>query len=156
MHLMSRAFHEGDEIPVRFTCDGSNLSPPLEWHDVPPGTRSLALIIEDPDAPDPDRPRTTYTHWVLYDIPPETRHLDESMANVDLLPPGTKLGVNGSQRPNYGGPCPPTGRHRYFHRLFALDTVLPDLDLPTREALLRQMKGHVLAEADLVATYARH
>jgi Raf kinase inhibitor-like YbhB/YbcL family protein len=156
MHLMSNAFHEGQEIPLRFTCDGSDLSPPLQWRDVPAGTRSLALILEDPDAPDPKHPRQPFSHWVLYNIPPNTGSLEEAMANVDLLSTGAKLGVNDLHRPGYGGPCPSIGRHRYVHRLFALDTVLPDLAYPTRGALLDAMEGHVLAVAELVGTYQRH
>lgn len=156
MQLRSDAFRSGEEIPLRYTCDGSDLSPPLSWDGVPAGTRSLALIIEDPDAPDPNAPRRTYTHWVLYNLPPETRSLEEAIATSGILPEGTKVGVNDAQEPSYGGPCPPVGLHRYFHRLYALDTVLPDLGYPDRESLLRAMHGHVIATAELVGTYQRH
>lgn len=156
MHLRSSAFGPGEEIPLRYTCDGSDLSPPLSWDDIPPGTRSLALIIEDPDAPDPNAPRRTFTHWVLYNIPPTVRSLDEAVAATGVLPEGTKPGINDAQEPTYGGPCPPVGRHRYVHRLYALDTVLPDLNYPDRDTLLSAMEGHIIATAELVGMYQRH
>jgi Raf kinase inhibitor-like YbhB/YbcL family protein len=156
VHLRSSAFESGDEIPLRYTCDGSELSPPLSWDELPPGTRSLALIVEDPDAPDPNAPRRIFTHWVLYNLPPEVDRLDEAIADAGVLPEGTKLGINDSQEPAYGGPCPPVGRHRYFFRLYALDTILPDLGFPDRSTLLKAMEGHILGSADLIGTYTRH
>jgi len=156
VHLRSDAFRSGEEIPLRYTCDGSDLSPPLSWDDVPAGTRSLALIIEDPDAPDPNAPRRTYTHWVLYNLPPGTRSLEEAVAASGVLPEGTKAGINDAQEPFYGGPCPPVGRHRYVHRLYALDTELPDLGYPDRDMLLRAMEGHIITTAELIGTYQRH
>jgi Raf kinase inhibitor-like YbhB/YbcL family protein len=152
MQLLSPAFRHGGEIPARFTCDGPDHSPPLEWSGLPAGTRSLALVVEDPDAPDPAHPRLTYTHWVLYNIPPTIHSFAEAL---DRVPDGAKPGVNNEGEPAWTGPCPPIGRHRYFHRLYALDTLLPDLGFPTREMLLRRMEGHVLGQAELMATYQR-
>ncbi|AOZ04028.1 phosphatidylethanolamine-binding protein [Cupriavidus sp. USMAHM13] len=150
--LTSPAFHAGAVLPQRFSCDGAGVSPPLDWSGVPAGTRSLALVIEDPDAPDPAAPRMTWVHWILYDLPPDTAGLPEAVSAAGL-PPGTRQGSNGWQRTGYGAACPPVGRHRYFHRLYALDVVLPDLGTPDRSALERAMQGHVLAEAELVGTY---
>jgi len=150
--IESAAFaHEG-AIPARYTCDGKDLSPPLAWSGVPGGARSLALVIEDPDAPDPAAPKTTWVHWVLYDLPPDCGGLPEA---VRALPPGTLEGLNDWTRTGYGGPCPPVGRHRYFHRLYALDARLPDLHRPTRARLAAAMRGHLVAEAALVGTYAK-
>lgn len=145
---------EGGEIPSRFTCDGDDVSPPLVWSEVPEGTGSLALIVEDPDAPDPEKPQRVWTHWILYDIPPETSGLAEAITAEDL-PEGTRQGLNDWERTGYGGPCPPVGRHRYFHKLFALDTELGELHCPTRSELLEAMEGRVIEKAELVGTYAR-
>jgi hypothetical protein len=123
--LTSRAFAAGAAIPARFTCEGDDLSPPLAWSDPPPGTRSFALVIDDPDAPDPKAPRMTWVHWVVYNLPPDARDLREG-AGGGALPSGARAGRNDWKRPDYGGPCPPVGRHRYFHKLYALDVVLPD------------------------------
>jgi len=152
--LSSPAFAPGGEIPPPFTCEGQDLSPALEWTKLPDGTQSLVLIVDDPDAPDPRAPQRTWVHWVLYDIPPTARGLPEGVAAVDL-PAGTREGTNDWKRTGYGGPCPPIGRHRYFHKLYALDTVLPDLDRPTKGRLEEAMKGHVLGEARLVGTYEK-
>lgn len=153
LELRSTAFaHEG-EIPRRHTCQGEDRSPPLEWHGVPPGTRSLALIVDDPDAPDPAAPKMTWVHWVLYNLPVDATGLSEG-ASTDL-PAGTREGVNDWQRTGYGGPCPPIGRHRYFHKLYALDCVLPDLGRPTKEMLQKAMEGHILAWAALIGTYQK-
>ncbi len=149
--LRSPAFQEGGSIPARYTCDGEDLSPPLEWSGVPEGTRSLALVVDDPDAPDPAAPKMVWVHWVLYNLPPDSTGLPEG---VTALPPGTLEGLNDWKRTGWGGPCPPVGRHRYFFRLYALDTELPDLGTPTRAQLLEAMKGHVLGEAVLMGTYA--
>lgn len=153
--LQSPAFTHQGEIPKRYTCDGEDISPPLTWSGLPQGTRSLALIVEDPDAPDPKAPKMTWVHWVLYNIPPDTTGLPE---NVDrrALPPGTLEGLNDWHRTGYGGPCPPIGRHRYLFKLYALDTVLPDLGRPTKAQLEKAMSGHVLEQADLIGTYQRH
>jgi len=152
--LVSGAFEHGAGIPRRYTCEGDDLSPPLAWSGVPAGTRSLALIVDDPDAPDPAAPRMTWVHWVLYNLPPATTQLAQGVAPAEL-PAGTLQGKNDWKRTGYGGPCPPIGRHRYFHKLYALDTTLPDLKQPTKDELLKAMQGHVLALAELVGTYQK-
>jgi Raf kinase inhibitor-like YbhB/YbcL family protein len=154
MNLSSAAFVPNAEIPSRHTCQGGDKSPALAWEDLPAGTKSLALIVDDPDAPDPAAPKTTWVHWVLYDIPPQTAGLPEAVA-ARALPAGTREGVNDWKRTGYGGPCPPVGRHRYFFKLFALDAVLPDLKKPTKGALEKAMQGHILAHAELVGTYQK-
>lgn len=152
--LTSSAFPPRGSIPREYTCDGDDLAPPLEWSGAPPGTKSFALIVDDPDAPDPKAPKTTWAHWVLYDIPAATTALPGGAAG-GTLPPGTREGLNDWKRTGYGGPCPPIGRHRYFHKLYALDVLLGDLHRPTRAALERAIQGHVLAHAELVGTYQR-
>jgi Raf kinase inhibitor-like YbhB/YbcL family protein len=152
MRIDSNAFSHNGPIPARYTCDGQDASPPLSWTDVPAGTRSLALIVDDPDAPDPVAPRMTWVHWVLYNLPPASQGLAEG---VRQLPSGTLEGMNDWRRTGYGGPCPPIGRHRYFHKLYALDRVLPNLGRPTKADLEQAMRGHVLAHAELVGTYQR-
>lgn len=152
MHLTSSAFAHQGEIPARYTCDGDDISPPLAWSGVPAGAKSLALIVDDPDAPDPRAPKMTWVHWVLYNLPPGDGGLSEG---VRALPAGTLEGLNDWRRPGYGGPCPPVGRHRYFHKLYALDTVLPDLHRPSKAQLEQAMHGHVLAQAELVGTYQK-
>ena len=154
LKLTSSAFEHQAGIPKRYTCEGEDLSPPLAWAGVPPAARSLALIVDDPDAPDPAAPKMTWVHWVLYNLPPATTHLDPGVA-LSALPAGTLQGRNDWKRTGYGGPCPPIGRHRYFHKLYALDTMLPDLKHPTRDQLLKAMQGHVLAQAELVGTYQK-
>lgn len=154
LSLSSPAFAPGAVIPVRHTCDGQEVSPPLRWTGLPASTRSLALIIEDPDAPDPAAPRMIWVHWVLYNLPVTAEGLAEGIAPAQL-PAGTREGLNDWHRTGYGGPCPPVGRHRYFHRLYALDTVLPDLGRVDKARLLAAMEGHVLARAELVGTYQR-
>ncbi len=151
----SPAFQPGGEIPTRCTCEGDDISPELRFSGVPPGAKSLALIVQDPDAPDPKAPKMTYVHWVLYELPPDCRGLPEG-ADARTLPPGTREGVNDWKRTGYGGPCPPIGRHRYFFRLFALDAILGDLGKPTRARLEQGMQGHVLETAELVGTYQKH
>ncbi len=152
--LASAAFAHQAEIPSRHTCEGEDLSPPLSWDGIPAGTRSLALIVDDPDAPDPAAPRMIWVHWVLYDLPPDTRSLADAVAAPDL-PRGAREGTNDWKRTGYGGPCPPIGRHRYFFKLYALDTVLPDLGQPTKKQLEAAMAGHVLAQAELMGTYQK-
>ena len=149
--LTSTAFSEGSAIPKRHTCEGQDTSPPLAWSGVPAGTKSLALIVDDPDAPDPKAPKRTYVHWVLYDIPPTATSLPEG----GVLPAGTREGKNDWGRTGYGGPCPPIGRHRYIHKLYALDGMLGDLGRPTKGQLEKAMDGHILAEARLVGTYEK-
>jgi len=152
--LTSSAFSANGAIPKQYTCEGSDTSPPLAWADLPPGTESLALIVDDPDAPDPKAPRTTWVHWVVYDIPPATKGVSEGVATAGL-PPGTRHGTNDFKRAGYGGPCPPIGRHRYFFKLYALDVAIPDLGNPTKAALEEAMKGHILAQTELVGTFQK-
>jgi hypothetical protein len=154
MTLSSPAFADNGRIPREYTCEGADTSPELRWDGIPPGTQSLALIVDDPDAPDPAAPRMTYVHWVLYNLPPDADGLAAAVP-YDRLPAGTQQGLNDWGRPGYGGPCPPIGRHRYFHKLYALDTVLTGLDRPTKEQLLAAMEGHVLAQAQLLGTYQK-
>jgi Raf kinase inhibitor-like YbhB/YbcL family protein len=152
--LTSSAFGSGDEIPAMYTCDGADISPQLTWRNVPSGTQSLALIVDDPDAPDPAAPRMTWVHWVLYDIPPTATGLPED-ADQRGLPEGSRVGRNDWNRQQYGGPCPPIGRHRYFYKLYALDVKLGELDRPTKRDLEKAMEGHVLAETELMGTYLK-
>ena len=154
LELTSPAFEHGGEIPSVYTCDGDDMAPALAWTGVPAEAQSLALIVDDPDAPDPEAPKMTWVHWVLYNIPASASSLPEGATSRDL-PPGTGEGRNDWKRTGYGGPCPPIGRHRYFHKLYALDTVLPELGEPTKAKLESAMEGHVLAEAELVGTYQR-
>ncbi|MEK6762017.1 MAG: YbhB/YbcL family Raf kinase inhibitor-like protein [Nitrospirota bacterium] len=152
MLITSTAFSNQSAIPVVYTCEGEDISPPMAWSAIPVGTKSLALIVDDPDAPDPAAPKMTWVHWVLYNLPPTINGLPES---VTTLPVGTKEGVNDWKRIGYGGPCPPIGRHRYFHKLYALDAVLPDLKQPTKAKLEEAMKGHIIGEAKLMGTYQK-
>ena len=154
LSLTSSAFAAQGSIPAKFTCDGSNVSPPLGWSGVPKGTKSLVLVVADPDAPDPKAPKMTWVHWVLYRLPPDATGLREAVPSKGL-PAGTVEGANDWGKTGYGGPCPPIGRHRYVHTLYALDVVLPDLGKATRAKLLAAMEGHVLATAELVGTYQR-
>jgi Raf kinase inhibitor-like YbhB/YbcL family protein len=150
--ITSTAFADGEAIPSRYTCQGEDVSPSLAWTGLPPGTKSLALLLVDPDVPDPAAPKRTWVHWVLYNLPATATGLAEA---VTALPDGTLPGRNDWGRTGYGGPCPPIGRHRYFHKLYALDVVLPDLGEPTQADLERAMEGHVLATAELVGTYEK-
>ena len=152
--IRSPAFAQGAGIPRLHTCEGSDLSPALEFGGVPQGAKSLALVVHDPDAPDPAAPRMDYVHWVLYDLPPGCAGLPQGAA-ASALPPGTRQGLNDWKKPGYGGPCPPIGRHRYFFVLYALDTVLEDLGEPTRQKLERAIAGHLLAKAELMGTYEK-
>lgn len=152
MKLESPAFPNEGPIPAEYTCEGRNVSPPLRWSDIPSDAKSLVLIVDDPDAPDPARPQRPWTHWLLYNIPPTTTALD---AGVRLLPPSALEGVNDWHRIGYGGPCPPVGRHRYFFKLFALDTSLRDLNEPDKAFLLHAMQPHVIAEAQWIGTYEK-
>jgi Raf kinase inhibitor-like YbhB/YbcL family protein len=152
--LSSSAFLEGHEIPQVHTCEGADTSPPLAWSGAPAGTKSFALIVDDPDAPDPAKPKMTWVHWVLYNIPATTTQLPAAVAPA-ALPPGTREGTNDWKRTGYGGPCPPIGRHRYFFKLYALDCELPDLHAPTKAVLEQAMTGHILAQAQLMGTYQK-
>lgn len=153
--LSSTVFAAGAEIPARYTCDGKNdVAPPLAWSGVPPAAKSLALIVDDPDAPDPKAPKVTWVHWVLYDLPVSAAGLPEGVT-ARTLPAGTREGRNDWKRTGYGGPCPPVGRHRYFFKLYALDAALGDLHAPAKAELERAMRGHIVAEAQLMGTYQR-
>jgi hypothetical protein len=152
--LTSTTFEHMGEIPKKHTCEGADVSPPLAWGDVPAGARSLALIVDDPDAPDPAAPRMTYVHWVVYNIPVSAEGLPEDTKTAGL-PAGALEGTNDWRRIGYGGPCPPIGRHRYFHKLFALDIVLEGLQDPTKAELEVAMQGHVVGRAELVGTYQK-
>lgn len=152
--ISSPAFSDGGSIPAKFTCEGSDISPALAWSGVPDGSKSLVLIVDDPDAPDPAAPKRTWVHWVLYDLPPDATRLPEAVAE-DALPPGTKGGLNDWKRTGYGGPCPPIGRHRYFFKLYALDTMLPGLRKPTKTDVEAAMQGHVLGQAQIIGTYQK-
>ena len=154
MQMTCSAFKPGGSIPSRFTCDGGNVSPPLEWTGVPAQAKSLALIVADPDAPDPKAPKMTWVHWILYDVPADSKGVREAVPSK-ALPAGTLEGANDWGKTGYGGPCPPIGRHRYVFTLIALDAVLPDLHGPSRAALEKAMDGHVLGKAELIGTYQR-
>ena len=154
MTLRSSAFTSDGKIPSKYTCEGGDMAPPLEWESVPEKTRSLVLIVDDPDAPDPRAPKMTWVHWVLYNIPPSAAGLPEGATGEDL-PQGTEEGLNDWKRTGYGGPCPPIGRHRYFHKLYALDTVLEGMNRPTKADLEAAMKNHVIAKTELIGTYEK-
>lgn len=148
--IKSNAFSANSTIPSKFTCDGSDVSPPLSWKDAPAGTKSFALISDDPDAP-----MGTWVHWVMWNIPAVATSLKEGMEKSASLSDGTKQGISDFKRPGYGGPCPPSGTHRYFFKLYALDTTL---DLPanaTKAQLESAMKGHILGQTQIIGTYSR-
>jgi Raf kinase inhibitor-like YbhB/YbcL family protein len=152
LNITSAAFAAGGPIPAVYTCEGKDISPPLSWSGLPAGTKSLALIVDDPDAPDPAAPKRVWVHWVLYNLPPTVTGLPEAVAD---LPAGTREGTNDWKRTGYGGPCPPIGRHRYFFKLFALDAELPDLGSATKDQVLKAMQGHVLEQVEMVGTYQK-
>jgi len=152
MTISSPVFNDGGEIPSRFTCEADDISPPLVFAGIPAGAKSLVLIVDDPDAPDPAAPKMTWVHWLVFNLPPDTGGLPEAL---EALPGGAEAGLNDWHRADYGGPCPPIGRHRYFFKLYALDARLTDLEQPNKPALLRAMQDHVLAEAQLMGTYQK-
>jgi Raf kinase inhibitor-like YbhB/YbcL family protein len=154
LSITSPSFEHQREIPTKYTCEGQDVSPALAWSGIPGEAKSLALIVDDPDAPDPKAPKMTWVHWVLYGLPVTAEGLPESVSDDDL-PAGTRQGRNDWKRTGYGGPCPPIGRHRYFFKLYALDTVLPDLGAPTKGALEKAMEGHVVGRAELIGTYQK-
>lgn len=154
LSLTSGGFANGAEIPAKYTCQGQDIAPPLQWSGVPEKAKSLVLIVDDPDAPDPKAPKMTWVHWLLYNIPTDATGLPEGATSLDL-PPETMEGLNDWKRTGYGGPCPPIGRHRYFHKLYALDTMLPDLKKPTKEALEAAMQAHIIEQTELVGTYQK-
>jgi len=154
MHISSSAFlHQGD-IPRQYSCEDADISPPLSWSGVPQEAKSLVLIVDDPDAPDPQAPRMVYAHWLLYNLPPQSDGLPEAVGK-NQLPSGTLQGNNDWRRSGYGGPCPPIGKHRYFFKLYALDTLLSDLHTPTKQQLEAAMQGHVLAQAEMIGLYQK-
>lgn len=150
MNLSSQAFSNEKGIPEKYTCDGENISPPLSWSGQPENTRSLALILEDPDAPS-----KTWIHWVLYNIPPHITELQEALPADGKLEEGMMQGINDFRKSGYGGPCPPGGTHRYFFRLFALDSK-PELKPGLKAGQLKElMAGHIIARAELMGSYRR-
>jgi Raf kinase inhibitor-like YbhB/YbcL family protein len=154
MTITSPVFRNEGAIPARHTCEGDDVSPPLMLGGVPIAAKSLALIVDDPDAPDPAAPKRVWVHWVIYNLPPTTKELPEGV-RAEALPAGTRIGKNDWGNAEYGGPCPPIGRHRYFHKLYALDTVLADLNLPNKATLEKAMQGHIIGEATLMGTYQK-
>jgi Raf kinase inhibitor-like YbhB/YbcL family protein len=152
--LISLAFGENGSIPSQYTCEGDDFSPPLAWSDAPSETRSLALIMDDPDAPDPAKPQRVYVHWVVYNISPITVKLPLNAAKIGL-PLRAQHGTNDWGKQTYGGPCPPIGRHRYFFKLYALDTQLQGLKHPTKAQLEEAMMGHLVGHVELVGTYEK-
>lgn len=151
--ITSSAFSHEGSIPSRYTCEGEDISPPLNWMNIPDAAQSLVLIIDDPDAPDPKAPKMTWVHWVLYNIPPDVTKLSENMTSATLAP-GAVQGLNDWKRIGYGGPCPPIGRHRYFHKLYALNTIL-QLHSPTKVEVEAAMKGHIIVQTELMGTYQK-
>jgi len=154
MTISSAVFRNESAIPARHTCEGDDVSPPLAFGDVPANAQSLALIVDDPDAPDPAAPKRIWVHWVLYNLPPTTKELPEGV-RANALPAGAHEGKNDWGNTGYGGPCPPIGRHRYFFKLYALDTTLSDLPQPNKAAVEKAMQGHVIAQATLLGTYQK-
>ena len=151
MQLTSTAFVAGKPIPAKYTCDGADMSPSLKWSEAPAGTKGFALICDDPDAP-----MGTWVHWVIYGLRASMKELPEMVAATEVLPDGAKQGLNDSRCVGYGGPCPPPGGpHRYYFKLYALDSELPLAPRATKRDLLRAMSGHILAEAQLMGTYGR-
>jgi Raf kinase inhibitor-like YbhB/YbcL family protein len=154
LSLSSPVFTHNGPIPKLYTCQGKDISPSINWSGLPDGTKSIVLIVDDPDAPDPAAPKRTWVHWVLYNIPPSASGLPEAV-NATGLPTGTRQGRNDWDRTGYGGPCPPIGRHRYFHKLYALDIVLQDLKQPNKATVLEAIEGHVIESAELIGTYQK-
>lgn len=155
MFLRSPAFGQMEEIPAKYTCEGADVSPPLAFAGAPDGTKSFALIVDDPDSPDPRAPKRAFAHWVLYDIPATATSLSEDARDAGSLPRGTRVGTNDWHKMAWGGPCPRIGRHRYFFKLYALNVVFTNLVGPTKSELEEAMEGHVLETAELVGTYIR-
>ena len=155
LSISSPAFAHNGEIPSNYTCQGKDVSPPLEWAGIPENAASPVLIVDDPDAPDPKAPKMTWVHWVLYNIPTSATGLPEKVVSSDL-PQGTEEGINDWGRTGYGGPCPPIGRHRYFHKLYALDKVIEGLQQPTKADIEAAMQGHIIAQTELIGTYQKN
>lgn len=153
-NLTSPAFAPNGSIPAKYTCEGADISPPLEWSGALNSTKSFALIVDDPDAPDPAKPQRVYVHWVVYNIPASATKLPENAANSGL-PSGSVQGSNDWGKQTYGGPCPPIGRHRYFFKLYSLDTELKGLNNPNKAQLEKAMQGHIVGNAQLIGTYQK-
>ncbi|HJQ10076.1 MAG TPA: YbhB/YbcL family Raf kinase inhibitor-like protein [Gemmatimonadaceae bacterium] len=154
LKVTSSAFQQGGSIPTQYTCEGKDLSPPLQWSGLPNNAKSVAMIVDDPDAPDPAKPQRVYVHWVVYNISPQTTSLAEN-ASKSGMPSGAVQGKNDWGNTAYGGPCPPIGRHRYFFKLYALDTTLTGLQNATKADLEKAMKGHVVDSGELMGTYQK-
>jgi Raf kinase inhibitor-like YbhB/YbcL family protein len=150
LKIESPLFKEGELIPSKYTCDGENISPPLIWKDAPEGTKSFALICDDPDAPVGD-----WVHWVIYNIPAEDHELKEGASSKKLLPKGSVEGITDFRKTGYGGPCPPSGIHRYFFKLYSLNTILHLPAGTTKNKLLEAMQGHIISQAALIGKYSR-
>ncbi len=150
IHITSPAFANGDDIPTRYTCDGQNVSPPLQWDAVPEETQAIALICDDPDAP-----MKTFVHWVLYNLPPAARELPENAGADASLPDGAEEGVNDFAKAGYGGPCPPSGTHRYYFKIYALDRQVKPGRHATKDDLLKAVRGHILGQGQLMGRYTR-
>lgn len=154
LKLTSSVFQPGGSIPSRYTCEGQDVSPPLSWSGAPANAKTFALIVDDPDAPDPAKPQRVYVHWVVYNLPATATALPENAAKA-ALPKRAVQGKNDWGKAEYGGPCPPIGRHRYFFKLYALDAELAGLSSPTKADLERAMKGHVVDSGELIGTYQK-
>lgn len=148
--VKSSAFKEGEMIPMKYTCDGEDISPPLSWEGVPEGTKSIAIICDDPDAP-----MGTWVHWVLFNLPPGTNTLPEAVPPEAVLENGARHGINDFRKLGYGGPCPPSGTHRYYFKIYALDIVLGLQSGASKADLLKAMEGHVLSEGQIMGRYKR-
>lgn len=149
--ITSTAFDEGGMIPSKYTCDGEDISPPLKWDSVPEGTKSITLISDDPDAP-----MGTWVHWVLYNLPADKQELPENFPGDETLPDGTRQGLTDFDKTGYGGPCPPSGTHRYYFKIYALDTKIDATAVLHKKGLLKEMEGHILAQGQLMGKYKRH
>lgn len=149
--ITSSAFENNGEVPSKYTCDGDDISPPLKWEDVPDGTRSIALICDDPDAP-----MGTFMHWVLYNLSADKKELPENFPDDETLPDGTRQGITDFGKTGYGGPCPPSGEHRYFFKVYALDKMLDLAVVADKDELAKAMQGHILGQGQLVGKYRRH
>ncbi|MBW8000934.1 MAG: YbhB/YbcL family Raf kinase inhibitor-like protein [Planctomycetes bacterium] len=148
--ITSAAFEEGGMIPSKYTCDGDDVSPPLQFDGIPDGTRAIALIADDPDAP-----MGTWVHWVLYNLSAHTTELPENMLDDETLPDGTRQGVTDFGKTGYGGPCPPSGTHRYYFKIYALDKKIDVVIVLDKDELLKQMQGHIIAQGQLMGKYKR-
>lgn len=154
MEIDSNVFEFSGSIPAIYTCEGKDISPPLNFKNIPAQAKSLVLIMDDPDAPDPKAPKMTWDHWILYNMPSTLKGLAEKL-DPNHLPEGTLSGLNSWNKTGYGGPCPPIGRHRYYFKLYALNVVLPDLNKPNKAQLLAAMKDHVIDQAEWMGTYQK-